>query len=315
MHAAVRPYATAGVALVGASVIAVTPIAPPPDVQLPPTEVHSVQLTQFVPGAILEQLIVNGIGYAVTLGSAVVTGALDITTATLAAPLVFVSELAAGTPLLNAFGDALAGPIVAVLNGVAGVFSPAVFISIKALNSLMVSVQQGILLGLETFNAGTDVLGGFILGTVDGINQLAMGNIGGAATAFLSGVIGGVLTGADTFTTALENFQTAVLAALTAPLDPPAQTTLKSPVTLSTNQVSTPPANNAPTHSITVGSGPVTPVLKPLNTTPTTTTFTRNANSQVGANVTKPADGLAKAVKSAGGELISALAKIGGGHR
>jgi hypothetical protein len=29
MHAAVRPYATAGVALVGASVIVVTPIAPP----------------------------------------------------------------------------------------------------------------------------------------------------------------------------------------------------------------------------------------------------------------------------------------------
>ena len=35
MHAAVRPYVTAGAALVGASVIAVTPIAPPPpDVQV-----------------------------------------------------------------------------------------------------------------------------------------------------------------------------------------------------------------------------------------------------------------------------------------
>ena len=35
MHAAIRPYATAGVALVGAGVIAVTPVAPPlPDVHI-----------------------------------------------------------------------------------------------------------------------------------------------------------------------------------------------------------------------------------------------------------------------------------------
>jgi hypothetical protein len=37
MHAAVRPYATAGVALVGASVIAVSPIVPP----LPDVHVHN----------------------------------------------------------------------------------------------------------------------------------------------------------------------------------------------------------------------------------------------------------------------------------
>src|SRR5258705_4015789 len=36
MHAAIRPYATGGIALVGASVIAVSPIAPPlPDIHLP----------------------------------------------------------------------------------------------------------------------------------------------------------------------------------------------------------------------------------------------------------------------------------------
>jgi hypothetical protein len=34
MHASVRPYATAGVALVGASIVAVTPIAPPPDIRI-----------------------------------------------------------------------------------------------------------------------------------------------------------------------------------------------------------------------------------------------------------------------------------------
>ena len=35
MHLALRPYVTAGIALVGASVIAVAPIAPHPDVPLP----------------------------------------------------------------------------------------------------------------------------------------------------------------------------------------------------------------------------------------------------------------------------------------
>ena len=42
MHAAIRPYATGGIALVGASVIAVSPIAPPlPDIHLP--NQHDVQ--------------------------------------------------------------------------------------------------------------------------------------------------------------------------------------------------------------------------------------------------------------------------------
>ncbi len=43
MNAAVRPYATAGVALVGASVIAISPLAPPmPDLQAVQRSVSSV---------------------------------------------------------------------------------------------------------------------------------------------------------------------------------------------------------------------------------------------------------------------------------
>ena len=48
MQVASRPYATAGIALVGASVIAVSPIAPPlPDIHVPsPAQVvRSVELT------------------------------------------------------------------------------------------------------------------------------------------------------------------------------------------------------------------------------------------------------------------------------
>jgi hypothetical protein len=100
MHAAVRPYVTGGIALAGASVIAVSPIAPPlPDIQVPnPAQVAaSVELAAFVnpistvlsaiqtsinnlattggqvladPFPVLQQVGVNGLGYANTLGTA-----------------------------------------------------------------------------------------------------------------------------------------------------------------------------------------------------------------------------------------------------
>ncbi|BBX90737.1 outer membrane porin GjpA [Mycolicibacterium boenickei] len=93
MHAALRPYATAGIALVGASVIAVTPvIAPPapPDIQVPRIAAAEVGLTAATdvlsrwvevfntasgnatkladfsfeaPATALQQVIVNQVGY------------------------------------------------------------------------------------------------------------------------------------------------------------------------------------------------------------------------------------------------------------
>jgi hypothetical protein len=48
MHAAVRPYATAGIALIGAGAIAVSPVAPPlPQVHLPAVSNAAVQLSAF----------------------------------------------------------------------------------------------------------------------------------------------------------------------------------------------------------------------------------------------------------------------------
>ncbi len=100
MHAAVRPYVTGGIALAGASLIAVSPVAPPlPDIHLPnPAQVAaSVELAAFVnpistlvdaiqtsinnlattggqvlanPFPVLQQIGVNGLGYATTLGTA-----------------------------------------------------------------------------------------------------------------------------------------------------------------------------------------------------------------------------------------------------
>ncbi|MGH3676454.1 MAG: hypothetical protein ACRDU5_12090, partial [Mycobacterium sp.] len=118
MHAALRPYTTAGVALVGASVIAVSPVAPPlPDVQEATTRVVSNaqvalsaidnplavfgpvfdQLTAFIeasvgseidnPARILTQLLTNQFGtaeafatFATALGGVLGTIAQDLPT-------------------------------------------------------------------------------------------------------------------------------------------------------------------------------------------------------------------------------------------
>ncbi len=110
MHTALRPYATAGVALVGASVIAISPIAPPlPDIHIAAPHVSaSVELTQFVnpittwvdvitntfanvaglgqeilanPAPILQVVIGNQIGYAQQLVGTAQTVATDLANA------------------------------------------------------------------------------------------------------------------------------------------------------------------------------------------------------------------------------------------
>jgi hypothetical protein len=100
MHAAARPFVTGGIALVGASVIAVSPIAPPlPDLHLPsPAQVTAAtELAAFVnpignlvdvitasvnnvgttvsqifadPVPVLQQIVANQLGVANTLGTA-----------------------------------------------------------------------------------------------------------------------------------------------------------------------------------------------------------------------------------------------------
>ena len=75
MHAAVRPYFTGGIALVGASVIAVSPIAPPlPDIHLPnPAQVaKEVELAAFVnPITTLVDVIQTSINNLSTTGGQV----------------------------------------------------------------------------------------------------------------------------------------------------------------------------------------------------------------------------------------------------
>ena len=62
MQAGVRPYLTAGVALVGASVIAVTPVAAPPrDIHLPPVHLSAAienPATVFAPALTAAQTLI-----------------------------------------------------------------------------------------------------------------------------------------------------------------------------------------------------------------------------------------------------------------
>ena len=75
MHTALRPYMTTGVALVGASVIAVTPISPPPaEIHMPAPRVSSasVELTAaFDPITAYTQLFTNTFNNLVGLGGEV----------------------------------------------------------------------------------------------------------------------------------------------------------------------------------------------------------------------------------------------------
>ncbi|HUO36988.1 MAG TPA: hypothetical protein VMU34_03700 [Mycobacterium sp.] len=218
MQLAVRPYATAGAALVAAGVLVAPAVAPPPQI-----ETIQVQLDQMIvpgPGALLGQILVNQIRNATILGSAVLSGTLDITTGLVTGPTTFVAQLVGGTPFLNAFGDGLAPVIVGFLNAVDGITNPSFFIGLRALNSSLTAAGQSLILALFTFDAATDVLGGFIEGTIDGLNQLAMGHIVGAVKAYVRDVINGFVDGATVFTTALGNWQSAILAALQTPLPP-----------------------------------------------------------------------------------------------
>jgi hypothetical protein len=140
MHAAARPYVNGGIALVGASVIAISPIAPPlPDIHLPNTAqvAAEAELAAFVnpiatlvdviqasvdnlattggqvfadPVPVLRQIIANQLGVANTLGTAAQGVINAIATSTFPTSLqTALGQLAAGdvTGAVSTFNDAL----------------------------------------------------------------------------------------------------------------------------------------------------------------------------------------------------------------
>jgi len=157
MQLAARPYAMAGAALLGAGVLIAPPAVPPPPLPLPVESVQ-VQLDQaFVPGQIIGQIVTNVIGDTVLLAGNIFTGLFGpppsgLFPSLIQAPITFVTELIAGTPFLNALGDALALPIVALLNLGHDVVAPVVFITVRATEALVAAAQASGNLVAAVFN-------------------------------------------------------------------------------------------------------------------------------------------------------------------
>ena len=189
MQAAVRPYFTGGIALVGASVIAVSPIAPPlPAIHLPnPAQVaKEVELTAFVnpittltnviqtainnlsttggqvladPFPVLRQLGVNGLGYATTLSTAGQGIATAIATSTLPASLQ------------TAFGQLTAGDVAGAVNTFNNALTTAglgLIIPLVPVLAIPTEMAQN-LLNVATATSGLPLsLGVSLLSTVEG---------------------------------------------------------------------------------------------------------------------------------------------------
>ncbi len=190
MHAAaLRPYVTSGIALVGASVIAVSPIAPPlPAIHLPnPVQVaKEVELAAFVnpittlvdviqtainnvsttggqvladPFPVLQQLGVNGLGYANTLGTAAQGIATAITSSTLPASLQ------------TAFGQLTAGDVagaVTTFNNALTTAGLGLVIPLVPVLAIPTAMAQN-LLNVVTATSGLPLsLGLSLLSTVEG---------------------------------------------------------------------------------------------------------------------------------------------------
>ncbi len=155
MHTAVRAYATAGVALVGASVIAVTPIAPPPDIHIANPLAHisvSVELTQ----------LTNPITPYITLVTDTVTS------------LVALGQRVAQFPILL---EVIANPSATVSSFVSGLQGlPAglqTLFSRTSLNEITSALQTAVM----NLVAG---LQGLPAALQSSFTELTMGNISGA---------------------------------------------------------------------------------------------------------------------------------------
>src|SRR5271166_5311867 len=146
MHTAVRPYATAGVALVGASVIAVAPMAPPlPDIHVPHVSA-AVELTQFVnPITTLVQVIQTSVMNATALGAIIAADPLPILTQIITNQIANAGAIATGvnSSVMSLVSNLMGLP--AQLQGVvADLMSGDIF---DAVQSLLFEIPFGLLLG------------------------------------------------------------------------------------------------------------------------------------------------------------------------
>ena len=189
MQEAVRPHIKAGVALVGASVIAASMVSPAPDIQLPDLgpALHGAQLgltavtnplevyervfgdainnigtlaDNAMPGQVLQQLLTNQLDSLDTLGGALGTAVEGIGTSLAGLPAVVetaAGQLAAGD-IVGAANTLLLFPVELVFS-VAGDVLPAVeTVLLQPLQNLQNIISTFLTLNLET----ELLLGGFV---------------------------------------------------------------------------------------------------------------------------------------------------------
>ncbi len=233
MHTAVRPYATVGVALVGASVIAVAPVAAPlPDVHIPSLRVP-VELTQMVnpiqtwvevittaianatllgqaaltpPAPILMQIITNQISYAKALGGGVSDALTYIRTVTLNPSNDFSIFAQVQNAITEIRGGNIAGGVQDLyLAFVTQLIVPALDITgplqtvitqifTNALNVANLTSEVIALPFLSLLEVGLSYAGGFGAAAQAVFDNAVAGNLAGTITALLNGP--GVITGA-----------------------------------------------------------------------------------------------------------------------
>lgn len=235
MHAAVRPYLTAGVALIGAGAIIASPVRPSvPEINLPALHASSaaVELAAVVnpieawvnvfgatvdnvsklgaavaadPAPILRQLIINGLGYAQTIGNGLTLTAnafIKYATVTIPAALeVARKSIAAGNMVgaTNAMIN-LAGGLLMVAGGmfgalpVPGLMADSLNRGVNALFSLgaMMPLATSLLNPVQAMLAAVGDASQAIVNAMNG------GDPAGALTALINvpaAVVGGLLNG------------------------------------------------------------------------------------------------------------------------
>lgn len=242
MHAAVRPYLTTGVAIVGASVLAVSPLIVVPDsMNLPDlaaveqTVSHPTQLVAFaLPGAqalfsafgdVLGGMTGAGDTFLSGLADQIVGGTNLLNSGLSGGAGLLAAGLIGGVQLATAGAATGADAFAQIIQGLAdatGEFSPGADAAALSASSSSVVPGPGDLLSAlaDVFGGLTGAGGTFLGGLSDQIvggTALLNGALGGGAQLLAAGILGGISLvtsgtsmGADSFAQIVESLADAV---------------------------------------------------------------------------------------------------------
>jgi hypothetical protein len=245
MHAAsVRPWVTTGIALVGASVIAVTPIAPPPpplttQVHIPVVQMPDVELSASIVDIFtfpaLRQYILNRIDDVVTLGVGLAGSAAGLGRSITAIPSTLVTatqQLLARDPLaaLTTLETYLVGSIVAVGGPTLAAIIARRTEALAVREALQVAIPTAVIQAVGGLGQGADeILRAFIVAGQGVVNAVLSFSPGAIVSALVDGtrlvvqsfagagqhVVDGIVAAQQTIATALATQPAATMAAKT----------------------------------------------------------------------------------------------------